>query len=166
MLLYLVRHAAAADRDVLRWPNDRDRPLTSRGERQFKQVAAALPRVAPDVEVVLSSRLVRAWQTAEISRKRGGWPPPQACAALEPAGTSAEVAEALNAYASAAGIGLVGHEPNLSLLASYLLLHNEMLTPFEFMKGGMACIELAQGPRAGAGRLRWFLPPKLARALA
>jgi phosphohistidine phosphatase len=159
MFLYLVRHGIAANRDVLAWPDDRERPLTSAGEQK-------LARAAPDVDVVLSSRLARAWQTAVIIGKKGGWPAPLACEALEPDGSSEAVLAALHEHAGAAAIGLVGHEPNLSQLAGYLLLGGDGPSPFEFKKAGVACVEFGQGPRAGAGRLRWLLPPKLVRALA
>lgn len=166
VLLYLIRHGDAGDRDLLKWPDDRERPLTPKGKQRFEKAAPALRRIAADVDVLLSSRLVRAWQTAEIASKRGGWPAPVQCPALEPAGTSVEVVDALTPYLNTAGIALVGHEPNLSLLASHLVTNNEMITPFAFAKGGMACIAFGEAPRAGAGRLRWFLSPKLARALA
>jgi len=166
VLLYLVRHADAGDRDVHLWPDDRERPLTPKGRQRFEKAAPALRRIAADVDVVLSSNLVRAWQTAQIASKKGGWPAPVECSALEPAGTSVEVVNALSPYLNSTGVALVGHEPNLSLLASHLVTNNEMVTPFQFAKGGMACIAFGEAPRAGAGRLRWFLSPKLARALA
>jgi phosphohistidine phosphatase len=166
VLLYLVRHGQAGTRDPLAYPDDRDRPLTAQGERRFARVAAALPQVAPHVDVVLSSRLTRAWRTAEIAARDGGWPAPLACAALEPDGSPQAVLEALRDHAGATGIGLVGHEPSLSGLVGFLLFGGDTVAPLDFKKGGLACIEFDQEPAAGAGRLRWFLPPKLARRLA
>jgi phosphohistidine phosphatase len=72
MLLYLVRHGVAFDADPTQWPDDRDRPLTPDGEKKFREVAAGLATLAPTVDVVLSSPLVRAWQTAQILQTRAG----------------------------------------------------------------------------------------------
>src|SRR5260221_325312 len=112
MLLYLVRHAIADDPDPARWPDDRDRPLTEDGEKKFRKVAEGLARLVPSVDVLLSSSLVRAWQTAVILQKRAGWPEPVRLPALEAGGAAADVVEGLQPHASAASVALVGHEPS------------------------------------------------------
>src|SRR5205085_3862257 len=81
--LYLVRHAFAGHADAARWPDDAKRPLTADGVRRFRPAAEGLRRLAPDVDVVLSSGYTRAWQTAELLHEVTGWPVPEACAALE-----------------------------------------------------------------------------------
>ena len=66
MILYLIRHATAFDPDPVKWADDRQRPLTDEGAEKFRQAAKKLKRIAPEVDAVLSSSLVRAWQTAKI----------------------------------------------------------------------------------------------------
>jgi phosphohistidine phosphatase len=166
MLLYLVRHGPAETADVLRWPDDRGRPLTSAGENKLAKAAPALRTLAPEVDLVLSSRLVRAWQTAEILARKGGWPDPEPCPALEPGGTPAEIIEAVQDHSQAQSVALVGHEPILSYLAGYLLFGQDNVAPVEFKKGAIVSLEIGHRPGPAAGRLRWFLPPRLLRTLA
>ena len=66
MELLLVRHAIAEPRDDERWPDDRDRPLNELGEERMRRAAKGLARIVPEVTIVFSSPLVRAWRTAEI----------------------------------------------------------------------------------------------------
>jgi phosphohistidine phosphatase len=166
MLLYLVRHGAAETADVLRWPDDRGRPLTNAGEDKLAKAAPALKTLASEVDLVLSSRLVRAWQTAEILARKGGWPEPEPCPALEPGGTSAEIVDAVREHGQAQSVAVVGHEPILSHLAGYLLFGQDDVAPVDFKKGAIVSVEFGHQPGPGAGHLRWFLTPRLLRALA
>ncbi len=164
MELYLVRHATAAD-DPGQWPDDRDRPLTPKGEKRFRRAAAGLGELVPRVDVVLSSPLRRAWRTAELLEKEAGWPAAQSCEALEAGRTPAEVLQALHEYVSSTSVALVGHEPTMHELASYLLTAETSHARLEFRKGSVARIDLAEGIRPGGGVLIWLLPPKVLRAL-
>jgi phosphohistidine phosphatase len=166
MDLYLVRHAVAFDPDESQWPDDSQRPLTPAGEKRFKQAARGLSTLVGSVDVVLSSPWVRAWRTAELLEKEAGWPKPIGCEALESGRAPAEVLQALQAYTSSGAVALVGHEPSMHELASYLLTADTSHAQIEFRKGGVARLELDQALQPGAAHLRWLLPPKLLRALA
>ena len=63
--LYLVRHGLAEERGDA-WPDDTKRPLTDEGISRMRKGARGLARLGLSVEVVLTSPLVRARQTAEI----------------------------------------------------------------------------------------------------
>src|SRR5437763_11510845 len=103
MDLYLVRHAIAGDADPAQWPDDRDRPLTPKGVRRFEEAARGLGKLVSEVDVMLSSRFVRAWQTAEILTEEAGWPPAVACEALE-GHAPPDVLLALQPYLSSAAV--------------------------------------------------------------
>jgi phosphohistidine phosphatase len=165
MDLYLVRHAVAFDYDPAQWPDDSQRPLTPDGQKRFKRSARGLKTLVSSVDLVLSSPWVRAWQTAEILESEAGWPKPLACEALESGRAPAEVLQALQPYTSYGAIALVGHEPSLHELASYLLTADTNHAQIEMKKGGVARLEVGEGRRPGAGRLQWLLPPKVLRAL-
>src|SRR5262245_56467833 len=165
MLLYLVRHGVAFEADPAQWPDDRDRPLTPDGEKKFADAAEGLATIVPSVDVVLSSPLVRAWQTAVILQKKGGWPEPQRCDALA-GGTPAGVVDALQPHASAGSLALVGHQPSLSELASYLLTGDADAVPIVLRKGGVICLETERGQaRARGAHLEWMVRPRLLRAI-
>src|SRR5215469_6165377 len=64
--IYLVRHGIAvdhADRGDL--PDD-DRPLTAKGRRRFRRAARAFARMGETPDLLFTSPLIRAAQTAEI----------------------------------------------------------------------------------------------------
>ncbi len=166
MYLYLVRHAVAHGRDPERWPDDSRRPLTPEGEEDFRGAARGLGRVVPEVEALLSSPYERAWRTAEILAEQAGWPAPERFPALEPEVPPYKVGLALETYAGADSVALVGHRPSLHELAVYLLTGDAGGADMKIKKGGVVCIELQDAPRAGAGKLRWLFTPKVLRNLA
>lgn len=161
-----MRHAIAAKRDPARWPDDSERPLTPEGVARFRSAARGLATIVPSVERVLASPYPRAWQTAEILHEETGWPAPeprQELAAARPPDDSAALLEEVDVDS----LALVGHEPNLSLLASFLLTGDNGLAQLELKKGGAAFIELpdrADG-NSGTAILRWSVSPKILRLL-
>jgi phosphohistidine phosphatase len=165
--LYLVRHAIAFDHDPAAWPDDRARPLTEKGKARMRKAAAGLRALGVVPEALLSSGLVRAWQTAELLRQHGDWPAPRECAALEVGRTPYDVLDALQPFRGAASVGLVSHEPNLHELAGYLLMGDGGRPLLEFRKGAVACLALSgEDPRAGTAALRWLVQPRVLRAAA
>jgi phosphohistidine phosphatase len=163
MKLYLIRHGVAYDRDPSRWPDDADRPLTPEGEDRFRAVARGLGKLAPSVDANLASPLVRAWRTAELLAEEAGWPDPAPAPVL---GSGAEP-EALVDVIRQGGwdsAALVGHEPDLSRLASYLLSGSPTAVPIEMKKGAVVSLRLDGGPAPGSALLSWLASPKLLRA--
>jgi phosphohistidine phosphatase len=160
MIVYIVRHAVAFDRDAKRWPDDRERPLTKKGEKRFIAVARELKSMELPVKRVLSSSLVRAWQTAKLLEAEAAWPRAQKFTPLEPGHNPEEVVTGLKKYRDDA-LALVGHEPNLSQLIGYLIANNNNGPVIEMKKGGAACIEFNGAPAAGRGKLLWLAPPRL-----
>ncbi len=166
MYLYLVRHAVAHGRDPERWPDDSRRPLTPGGEEDFRGAARGLGRVVPEVDALLGSPYERAWRTAEILAEQAGWPAPEEFPALEPEIPPHKVVLALETYAGAESVVLVGHRPGLHELAVYLLTGDAGGADMKIKKGGVVCIEFQDTPRPGAGKLRWLFTPKVLRTLA
>ena len=75
----------------------------------------------------------------------------------------------MGAIRSEAGHGslvLVGHEPNLSELASFLITGSDRRLLMEMKKGGVAYLALPDGLAGGKGVLRWVATPKMLRAMA
>ena len=73
---------------------------------------------------------------------------------------------ALEAYAGAGSVALVGHRPGLHELAVYLLTGDSGGADMKIKKGGVVCIEFEDAPLPGAGKLRWLFTPKVLRGLA
>jgi phosphohistidine phosphatase len=161
--LLLVRHAIAAERDPFAPADDPARPLTDEGAARFARAARGLGRLVPEVGLVLASPYARAWQTAEILEREAGWPAPEPCAALEAIRSADEALAALVACREAT-VAAVGHEPQLSELASLLVAGDEHALRVELKKGGVVLLSCPGGPRPGAAVLRWSATPRLLRA--
>jgi phosphohistidine phosphatase len=162
--LYLVRHAIAEPRNPARWPDDSLRPLSPEGVELFRLAARGLERIGVEVEAVLASSYARAWRTAEILSEEAGWPPPTAAPELE-ATSSASAAFELAGARSESLLALVGHEPDLSEVASLALTGDPHAVAIQFKKGGVACLRFSGAPAAGRGELRWSASPKILRQL-
>jgi phosphohistidine phosphatase len=163
--LYLVRHAIAEPRDHTRWPDDALRPVSTSGAESFRSAARGLLRLGVRVDAVLSSSYARAWRTAEILAEEAGWPAPEPSAELEPPATGQACVASIGRR-SEPTVALVGHEPNLSELASLLLVGEDGAARIEFKKGGVMCLRFQGPPASGTGLLRWSAGPKLLRLLA
>lgn len=163
ILLVLVRHAIAEERGPA-WPDDDARPLTREGARKWKRAAQGLAATLPPVDLLFTSPLVRAVQTAEVlARALSPSPKLQLLDALQPGARPAATIAALKGKSAKGTVVLVGHEPSLSELASTLL---HLQGPLEFRKGGaLALVTTGLGAR-GPARLEWFLPPRVLRGLA
>lgn len=160
--LYLIRHGVAEDRGDA-WPDDSKRPLTEEGTSRMRKAARGLSRLGVVFDVVLSSPLVRARQTAEIVA--GGLAPRPALANLDSlapdAGYAALMTE-LEKHARKPRIALVGHEPGIGELAARLIGSRRSI---EFKKGAICRIDIDEIPPNGPGQLRWFITPKILLAL-
>jgi phosphohistidine phosphatase len=161
--LYLVRHAVAFEEDPARWPDDSRRPLTPRGERDFRPAARGIGRLVPSVEVVLSSPFPRAWSTAEILGQEAGWPEPVAAPGLEKDRTPADAIKAIEEHAARSSMAVVGHEPNLTELASTLLGTDRV--SIELEKGGAMALDGGPAILPGSAVLRWLVTPEVLRSL-
>lgn len=160
--LYLIRHGVAEERGEA-WPDDAKRPLTARGMLRVRKAVRGLARLGVSIDVVLTSPLVRARQTAEIVA--GGFDPrPQLVNAdsLAPGGAYRAVVADLEKHARRSHIALVGHEPDIGELAARLI---DTRHPVEFKKGAICRIDVGTLPPTGPGTLRWFLTPRILRGL-
>lgn len=161
--LYLVRHGLAAERGDA-YPDDSKRPLTARGIARMRKSARALEDMGVGFDVIITSPLVRARQTAEILGEGLKSKPTIVTAdALAPAGTPAAVIQEIGKHARRARVALVGHEPNIGELAARLI---GARSPLEFKKGAICRIDFEVLPPKGLGQLRWFVTPRMLRAIA
>jgi len=163
MELYLLRHAIAAPRGAVYFPND-DRPLTQVGIDKMKKGAEGIRTIVPKLDVILTSPLKRASGTANIvATALGIAVKVETRKQLSPDVPAEITASFLEKLPPRNRVMIVGHEPNLSLLASFLLGYRE---PFlDFKKGALCRIDLEKFPPRGKGKLLWHLTPKQLRLL-
>ena len=154
MLLYLLRHAEAVDRA----PSDAARELTALGLEQAQTVGAFCKRRGLKPNLILSSPLRRASRTADLVAAVLGLtaqPAPFLASGMDPENALME----LGAYKQFAAVMIVGHQPDLGLLATRLLaLPNA--DAFPVGKASLACLEVTRLAPGGAA-LCFCLPVKL-----
>ncbi len=161
MILYLLRHALAVDKE--KWKGtDRQRPLTSKGKDGIKKVAKHLRHLSLSADAILTSPYKRALNTAIIVAERLKYSPPLVkMNDLIPKGNSdAFLRVVMQRYRPDASLIVVGHEPYLSRLLSKVLGSSEIIS-IDFKKCGLCRVDLERNQSRITGSLKWLLPPKL-----
>jgi phosphohistidine phosphatase len=166
MRLLLLRHAIAEERDdfARTGKDDQLRPLTDDGRKRMKQGARGLRTVVPEIDLLATSPLTRAAQTASIVDSVYGGLNEVEIEELAPEAGAADFLRWLRKQ-SAATVAVVGHEPSISLVLSYLLTGTERRI-FSFRKGGACLLDFAGDIGAGTATLLWALTPAQLRDLA
>jgi phosphohistidine phosphatase len=160
--LFLIRHGVAEERGDA-WPDDSKRPLTAEGTSRLRKSARGLARLGVVFDVILTSPLVRARQTADVVASVYD-PRPHIVTAesLAPGGAYHALLTELEKQTRRARIALVGHEPGLGELAARLAGSRH---PLELKKGALCRIDVEALPPTGPGTLRWLLTPRIMRTL-
>jgi phosphohistidine phosphatase len=161
MLLLLVRHAHAGDRDPSQWPDDTQRPLTEKGRKAHAKLARTLRNLELAPELVLTSPWLRAMQTAEIVREVMLLPqPPVPTTALADDPDLARIAAEVGPRGDRSVVALVGHSPWLEELAALLLTGSDRGLKVDLPKSGVMALDADRLAPASA-TLWFFLRPKM-----
>jgi phosphohistidine phosphatase len=160
MNLYLMRHANAG----LRRGNpaiDGKRGLIKEGKDQCMLMARVLSALKVQVDVVVSSPLKRALQTAQFVGTELGY---EAKVEISPAlgldATYADFQQLLARYANRDGVLMVGHNPNCFQFLGRLITGNGGAS-IRMRKGSIARVDFDRHPPL----LRWLIDPRMARSI-
>jgi phosphohistidine phosphatase len=161
MNLYVLRHGIAVDPGTPGCERDSERPLTPKGKRQLRQIAAAMKKMDLRFDLILSSPFLRAKQTAAIIveslilKKQPGFSD-----ALTPDGNPKALIRQLNELKPVPeNVLLVGHEPYLSQLIA-LLTAGETGMAIGLKKGGLGKLEVESLHDGRCATLVWLLTPQ------
>jgi phosphohistidine phosphatase len=152
MLLVLMRHGKAEPKKSSL--SDFDRRLTDVGKEDVALVARLLP-VKP--EIIFTSPLKRAVETAEIASRELGGVEVKVAWELEPERASLSSLRELNVL-NYSSVLLVGHAPSLEELASTIIGGGRIKMP----SASVAGIELSDVD-LGRGVLKFLITPEIAR---
>jgi len=154
MKIYLLRHAEAEPHN----PRDYTRALTAKGEEQARRAGKFCAKNGLEPEVIFSSPLVRAEQTARLAAAEMKAVDvivvPWLASGMQPE-TALEELRALKRFSS---VMIVGHEPDFSLLASALLGIPSGIG-VNIRKASLTCL-VADSPGAGSAVLDFSVPVK------
>jgi phosphohistidine phosphatase len=158
MQLLVIRHAIAEDRDAFASSgrDDSERPLTPAGHDKMRGAAAGLRRIVSKVDLLASSPYVRAMQTAELVAEAYAIETIKTVDALVPDVPLKRFLSWLERKASVDVVAVVGHEPHLGELVTWLM-SGLPESRVEMKKGGAALLEFHGQPGAGVGVLHWLL---------
>ena len=156
MKLYFLRHGIAVAREA--WNgSDETRPLTPDGTARMAQAAKGMARLGLEVDLILTSPLTRAVETADIAARALAKHDVLAQdSRLSPGFGIKELVNILSDHAKTKAMLLVGHEPDFSNTTAVLIGGGRLV----MKKGGLALVEIKDEaiPR---GELVWLLPPKV-----
>ena len=165
MKLLIIRHAIAEDREEFArtGKDDAQRPITDEGRKRMKQGARGLKNLVPEIDLLATSPLTRAAQTAAVLDSVYGGLREVEIDELAPEASPVEFLSWLRKQA-VESVAVVGHEPSISLILSWLLTGTEKRL-FSFRKGGACLLEFPGEVGAGTASLLWALTPALLREL-
>jgi phosphohistidine phosphatase len=158
MIVYFLRHGLAGVRQE--WQgDDARRPLTKKGLKNMRRQARTLAQLDLPLDVILTSPLTRACQTADIvAGELKMVAQLKQDERLAPGFGRDGLERLLADHPHAQTIMLVGHEPDFSLTISALTGGGKVI----LKKGGLARVDItATTPLQGD--LVWLLPPKIMR---
>jgi phosphohistidine phosphatase len=156
VIVYFLRHGKADQGSAA--PDDDERTLTAAGTEALRAAAPLWRRINLRPDLVISSPLRRALQTAELLVAGLGLSdPPVVDDRLRPGADWADLARAMTAHPGARRVMFVGHEPDLS--SAVCLLTGAAAV--RLRRGAIACLEFPGVPEPGGGELAWLLDPDL-----
>ena len=153
MILYFLRHGKAGSPSAA---DDDARELTAAGIDALQRAAPLWRRVNLRPDIILSSPLARARQTADLVTEAIGGEV-LLDDRLRPGASWGDLARAMAAHPDARRVLFVGHEPDLSSTVAHLT----GAASVRMRKGGLACVEFYGIPEPGGGELAWLLDPDL-----
>jgi len=157
MQLYVVEHGIAVESGE--GIPDEWRPLTDKGRRRFQKAARAFGKLGRRLDLILTSPLVRAVQTAEIL---AGETEPGEVAVLAELDPKFDAEAVRHALASRAGkaeaVAIVGHEPQLSSVLA--ALSGVSQAEIDLENGTIVRVDVSTLTDGASADPRWWLKPK------
>ena len=159
MNLYILRHASAGTRRANPLI-DVKRPLDKEGKQQCLLVGSYLNSLRVQFDLVISSPLKRALQTASLVATETGYDAKiMVSEALSPGATVAQFEKLLADLNTHENVLIVGHNPNLAQFLGAVISSSKM--NIRLRKGAIARIDMARRP----GILHWLVDPRILRGV-
>ena len=163
MVIYFLRHANAGQKHFSSPEKDEKRPIDKIGEVQSRDVGRALAYIGVTVNVIISSPLTRAVQTASIvAAELGHEEKVMLDAALRPEATFEQFRALLNRHKDKLAIMVVGHDPSMTEFVNRVLSGGRPMAAIEMKKAGVAKVEVELRRPA---ILRWCMTPKVVQRI-
>jgi len=160
MIVYFLRHANAGQKR-LSPVQDEKRPLDKEGIEQCRYIGRLLNSLDTHVDLILSSPLKRATQTAAMVGNEIDYEQRiERSPALQPAADYERFRQLLNQIRDLEAVMVVGHNPNMSKFLSLMITGGLSERAIEMKKGSVARVEM--GPKRAV--LNWLVTPRLVKS--
>lgn len=166
MDLYILRHGKAQDHGHPMGDHARD--LTVVGAREVERIGDSMKALGINLDIVVTSPLIRAKRTAMIVTERMNLKKPVEWDELKPEMNLSLLYRRLSDIGVSSRILLVGHEPQLSELISDVMTgRKESYLNVILKKPGLAKLSMrVVTPNRLEGDLLWLIPPKILRMIS
>jgi phosphohistidine phosphatase len=169
MEIYFLRHGEAGKRVPIA-SRDTERALTAAGKKEIEEVGEGMAELGLKFDLVATSPLKRAKETASIVNKGLKRKlPVEEWGELAPEGSRNALYDKLRKLRPGSSVMFVGHEPYLTTTIGEIVGRDGVGSSsprIVLKKGGLARVSVTGlNPRA-IGELRWLLTPKQIRKMA
>jgi phosphohistidine phosphatase len=161
MIIYFLRHASAGER-MANPKKDEKRGLDAEGIDQCSYMGRALAALDVQADVIISSPLKRATQTASLVGNELGHEGKLVLDnALRPTATFLDFRKMLEKLTKLESVMVVGHNPNLREFLGRIISEGNCESAVELKKGAAAKVELNRT----SATLQWCITPKIVRTV-
>jgi len=166
MELFIIRHAIA---EPLGKPNefsDERRALTDEGRTRMREIVKGLTKLGAQIDLIITSPLVRAIETAEIVSTGLGLSKKDMRQTLNlaPGGSIEGLFAEIKTHSEVQAVALVGHQPDLGNIISKII-SDEGDAAIQLKKGSVCCLNISETVPALRGEVAWLLAPRQLRLL-
>ena len=166
MDLYVIRHAIAQPIGSKNDFTDEKRKLTAQGRDLMREAARGLRQLGVQFDLILTSPLARAVETAEVTAEALGLDDKliEQTLNLAPGASFTDLLVEIKRHNGVESIALVGHQPDLGALISTLVWGDGRVS-MPLKKGSTCCINVIETVPVVRGSLAWLLTPRQLRLL-
>ena len=168
MELFVIRHAIAEPLGKENQFSDEKRVLTIEGRKRMGEIARGLVKLGVEFDLILTSPLARAVETAEIIAAASGLSKKDIKLSenLAPGAAAENLFAEIKGYAGAEAVALVGHQPDLGSMISRIIQTDGGGFLIQLKKGGVCCVNVSETVPTLRGEMMWLLTPRQLRVLS
>jgi phosphohistidine phosphatase len=163
--LFILRHGYAGNRlsDPIK---DTKRQLTVSGKKEIVEIAKSLKKLGVKFNIIYSSPLARAFQTAKIIAEENKFTKQiEQSEELKPSGSKGFLYNKLSKLNIDSVILIVGHEPYLSSMINDIISNNKYSNNIILKKAGLSRIKITSTVPTLKGELIWLLTPRILKKI-
>ncbi len=168
MELFVIRHAIAEPLGKENEFSDEKRALTDEGRTRMREVVKGLVKLGVELDLIMTSPLARAVETAEIVATAVGLSKKEIkqSANLAPGASAAHLFAEIKSQAGVEAIALIGHQPDLGSLISRIIQSDGGVLSIQLKKGSVCCLSVSETVPTLRGDMVWLLTPRQLRLVA